>query len=422
MKHAVYSGSRNVYEDMVTAAKSLAANSDVDKIWFLIEDQEFPYPLPDYVECMDVSHQPYFDPGGPNMSSGYTYLAMMRAALCYLFPDVDKILSLDIDTICVKDVSDIWNIPLRDCYFAASKEEHRSYAELLYTNTGVALYNLSKLRDGKTDEVIDVLNKKKYTWVEQDVMNYLCQGHIAEMDGNYNANDWTKHNDPKIMHFAGRGEWRNRPEVLKYKNTDWSDIKREKKKVLIAVPSYDKAEPATFKAIYEMNKPCTCDFEYVKGYGAAKARNDIAKKAINGGYEYVMMIDSDVIVPKDALELMLEGTADIVLGCYPRKNTTTGQSELFTFGKDYNNENNISYATLDQSADRIDVKGGGMGCVLIKTEVFNKIPFPWFNYVEYKDGNVLSEDLSFCEKAKGIAIQCDTRVRCGHIGATAVWE
>ena len=35
MKAAVYSGTRNLYHAMVTAAKSLVANSSVDKIYFL---------------------------------------------------------------------------------------------------------------------------------------------------------------------------------------------------------------------------------------------------------------------------------------------------------------------------------------------------------------------------------------------------
>ena len=41
MRAAVYSGSRNLYPHMVTAAKSLVANSSVEKIYFLIEDDKF---------------------------------------------------------------------------------------------------------------------------------------------------------------------------------------------------------------------------------------------------------------------------------------------------------------------------------------------------------------------------------------------
>ena len=60
MKAAVYSGTRNLYADMVTAAKSLIANSSVEKIYFLIEDDVFPYELPRLIETMNVSGQRFF--------------------------------------------------------------------------------------------------------------------------------------------------------------------------------------------------------------------------------------------------------------------------------------------------------------------------------------------------------------------------
>lgn len=424
MKHAVYAGSREVYDDMETSAKSLVANSDVDRIWFVIEDAEFPRPLPDYITCIDASDQSFFRMDGPNISSGYTYLAMMRAALCRILPfGVDRVLSLDADTVCIGDVSPVWDIDLEGRYFAAAREAHRSYAELLYTNTGVCLYNLDALRDGKADEVIGVLNSTRFTWLEQDVFNYLCQGRIAVMDGNYNANDWTEHDDPKLIHFAGRSDWRDDPNVVMYRNMTWEQARGCEKRVLIAVPTFDKAEPECFKAIYDMEKPCLCSFEFVKGYGIAKARNDIARRAVEGGYDYVLMVDSDVVVPHDALALMLEGDADVVFGCYPRKNTSTGQSELFSEGRDFGDENNIPYAQLDLEGNRIEVKGSGMGCTLIKTASFERVGFPWFEYVQYSDGNVLSEDLRFCEKAEGVLkMQADTRVRCGHIGSHAQYR
>ena len=40
MRAAVYSGTRNVYQDMLTSAKSLLIYSNVDKIYFLIEDDQ----------------------------------------------------------------------------------------------------------------------------------------------------------------------------------------------------------------------------------------------------------------------------------------------------------------------------------------------------------------------------------------------
>lgn len=228
MNYAVYTASRNLYPDLLPAVKSLFINSDVDKVFFLIEDDSFPCWLPDKIECINVSNQTFFDKDGPNMNSRFTYLAMMRATLAKLFPDIDRILSLDVDTIVDKYIgSDLWKLPIENYYFSASKEPFRTdYEKLFYTNIGVTMYNLDKLRDGKVDEVIAELNKKRYSFLEQDVFNYLCQGYILDMPSCYNANDWTMPTyDKKIVHYAGIKDWNKEPLVEKYRAITWDRIK-----------------------------------------------------------------------------------------------------------------------------------------------------------------------------------------------------
>ena len=105
MKHAVFCATRNLYADMEAAARSLVANSDVDVVHFLIEDAAFPRPLPGIVQCHDVSNQKFFPPSGPNAANGWTWMVLMRAALCHVLPDVDRVLSLDCDAFCLRDAS-----------------------------------------------------------------------------------------------------------------------------------------------------------------------------------------------------------------------------------------------------------------------------------------------------------------------------
>lgn len=227
-RHAAYCGTRAIYDDMEVAAKSLVANSDVDVVHFVIEDAEFPRELPPIVQCHDLSGQTFFDKDGPNMASGYTYMAMMRLALCHVLPRVGRVLSLDADTVCMADVSEVWDLPVEDCYFAASHEWHRTGNGLLYTNAGVTLYNLRKLRDGKADECIGVLNSRRYTWLEQDVGNYLCQGRIYDMPSCFNSNWWTDKNAPgaKIVHFAGvaREGWIHDTRVTRWRDMSWDEV------------------------------------------------------------------------------------------------------------------------------------------------------------------------------------------------------
>ena len=232
MKAAIYTGTRNLYEHMLPAIKSLLCNSDVEKLYLGIEDPVFPYELPDICEVIDLSGQTIFDSNGPNIGSRWTYMAMMRAALVKILPeDLDRVLSLDVDTIVVQDISNLWDLPIDDCYFAASHEFHMTNEKFLYTNVGVVLFNLKKLRDGKADEVIRMLNNRAFGWVEQDCLNLLCQGYIYDMPAVYNAHYYTRNPDnPKIIHHIGNNALLpGYPDVQKYAAMSFDEIMSRRK-------------------------------------------------------------------------------------------------------------------------------------------------------------------------------------------------
>lgn len=193
-------------------------------------------------------------------------------------------------------------------------------------------------------------------------------------------------------------------------------------KILVAVPTYETITPETFKSIYDLDKDDNeVSFEFVKGYDCPTARNNIAQIAVDGAYDYVLMVDSDVMVPKDALTHLLDPETNIVLGCCPRKNSTDGRIEIYRPGT-FSFTDYYTYDTLPDNK-RIAVKGGGFACALIKTSVFNCLHFPWFKYVTYEDGSSLSEDLYFCTQATeaGFLVEADTRVRCGHLARYFQW-
>ena len=230
-KVAVYTGSRNLYPLMVPAVKSLLKWSSVDEVWLFIEDDEFPERLPECVKTRNVSNQQYFPEGSANMRSFFTYFALMRAALCHEFPDLDIILSLDVDTICVGPVDELWDTPMDGFYFSAAIEPHRSIGGLEYCNTGVSLYNLKLLREsGKADEVIRVLNKHSFNWVEQDVFSYLCQGGIRQMSASFNSCPWVlPHDCTRIVHYAGKREWARENDYRIAEALTWEEVLGDRK-------------------------------------------------------------------------------------------------------------------------------------------------------------------------------------------------
>ena len=220
----VYSGNRDVYKDMYTAVKSLLMYNKIDRVYFLIEDDEFPYDLPDVVEAMNVSDQVYFPEDGANYRTRFSYLCLLRACYAEIFPQHDRLLSLDIDTIVTGDISKLWDIDMDGYYLAACPEpisangaRYQKAPEYYvrqddYYNVGVAVYNLKAQReDGIAWANVSLLNEREFFSIEQDTMNLTCQGKILPIQSEYNSSGWTgKPKNPKIVHYAGipLKEWR----------------------------------------------------------------------------------------------------------------------------------------------------------------------------------------------------------------------
>lgn len=190
--------------------------------------------------------------------------------------------------------------------------------------------------------------------------------------------------------------------------------------ILIAVPTFENIQPEVFKAIYDLDKgEHTVRFDFFRGYDCAVARNVIAQAAINRRYDYVLMIDSDTLIPKDGLIHLLDPQEDIVLGICPKKNTKHKTSALMPLATP-----NKYICYDDISAERVELARGGCACMLVKVSVFETIPFPWFIHEMLHNGFVGSEGFYFCEKARerGFKVWGDTRVRCGHLARYYQYE
>lgn len=205
-------------------------------------------------------------------------------------------------------------------------------------------------------------------------------------------------------------------------------------RVLVAVPTFESVSPDTFKALWDMDKGGhECAFEFVRGYDCATARNRIAKLAIDGGYDFALMVDSDVVPPRDALVNLMSHGVGFVSGYYLHRNADNRPTERTCAckledesGEAYYNYPAESEYTCDELREMrdggrhlVEIHGGGMGCALVARSVFERLSYPWFDWVNYsgKGRGMLSEDLYFCEKMRKARIPryVDTRVACGHL-------
>ena len=223
---AVYFGTRNYYSMMVIAAKSLLSHTRMDRVWFLIEDDAFPQELPEVIRCKNISGQEYFPPWGPNYKAHWTYTCLLPLAYPEIFPEEDRVLRLDDDTIVMKDIGQLFDMDLGDNYAAMAEEPVRSHFPFRYYNAGVCLMNLKKFREtGIYKKMIDMANSMELTAMDQDAINVFCQGQIVKIPPVWNmAEHITEHaNDPYIRHYAGCLKNLMAWAYEMYKDKDWRE-------------------------------------------------------------------------------------------------------------------------------------------------------------------------------------------------------
>ena len=203
-KVAVYSGTRNVYQIMYTSLKSLLMNNKMDRVYLMIEDDEFPYAIPSNVILVNVSEQTFFTKGSANYGSPYSYMDLLRCALATLFRNEKIMLWLDIDTIIDDNIEDLFDMNMEGYFYAGAIEPAKSKGVFQYINTGVTLCNLKLLRMWQKEvQLIAMLNNYEFNYPGQDVMNILCQGMIRQMGSEYNSNPFViPCAQPKVIHYA----------------------------------------------------------------------------------------------------------------------------------------------------------------------------------------------------------------------------
>lgn len=202
-----YSLTRNLYPYLEGAIRSVLDHNRDVKIYVLAEDDALPFEIPCEHRIINVSGQTYFPPDNPNCKSQFTYMAMLRVVTPDLVPE-DRVIQLDIDTICCDSLEPIWKIDLTGKWIAWCPEYFGQYRPFgpKYYNFGVAVLNLEQLRrDNAPAFMVRTLNLVGVPFLDQDVMNmFAVPEKTVDMDARYNESFCCGQSDnPAIVHFAG---------------------------------------------------------------------------------------------------------------------------------------------------------------------------------------------------------------------------
>lgn len=109
------------------------------------------------------------------------------------------------------------------------------------------------------------------------------------------------------------------------------------------------------ETIRGLNKNNLDGFLTIIGLPIPDAQNEAVRRALKNKPSHILFIEDDTVIPDGALEKMLEMDEDIVTVEYPMDN---------------------GYSTITKQGD--EILWCGLGCTLIKKEVFDKVSQPYF--------------------------------------------
>lgn len=131
-----------------------------------------------------------------NIDCGYlTFGTLIRLLIGQYIPkDIDSILYLDADLIINDDIHELMSTELDEYYAAVVKSNvSKKHLKALrvhsehYFNAGVILFNLRTCRkDIIFQRAIELLHKKKFKYLDQDVLNIILENNVKYIDSKWN--------------------------------------------------------------------------------------------------------------------------------------------------------------------------------------------------------------------------------------------
>lgn len=204
-------------------------------------------------------------------------------------------------------------------------------------------------------------------------------------------------------------------------------------KILCGIIANDAARFSEFwSCVLRLKVPAGSIKDQVIGGDWCSARNELAQRCLDEGYDYLWFMDDDHSFAPDLLQKLLEASITYDLPIVnPLCTTRTAPFHLVTYAANPDPNSTDRYLPISLTdvpgEGIVELEAGGCAGMLIRRDVlaatgwneiddYNRgLPGNWFEYTDK------SEDIVFCEKAKaaGFKIYADLSCRLGHI-TTAV--
>jgi hypothetical protein len=150
---------------------------------------------------------------------------------------------------------------------------------------------------------------------------------------------------------------------------------------------------------------------FEKGTLTSKACINIIDTALRNKCKWTVIVHSDVAWPPDATARLIAHNKDIVCGWSAGRTCP----HIIHVGRNYKPKTKTwTMGGKGTGLEEVDAVGGGMWC--FRTEIFKKIPRPWFNFEMSANGDLTTEDFWFCRKARkhGFKVYIDWSINNKH--------
>lgn len=192
---------------------------------------------------------------------------------------------------------------------------------------------------------------------------------------------------------------------------------------LIAVPCMDMVHTGFVKSLMSMRLSNDSASAFVQGTLIYEARNLIAKNAISCGFDRVLWLDSDMIIPPDAMARLSEDMdtgMDFVSAMYYRRRPPANPvicDKVKWFVHDDGNVETECSSYINYPENQVfEIAGAGFGCVMTSVDLLKEVVDKYGSPFTPMMG--MGEDIAFCWRVTqmGRKMYCDSRIKCGHIG------